>query len=103
MKKINKLLIVSLSISLILVSCRESSGKKQKKVTTIENEKKNVKIATVLNANMATKSDLIALGLSSELITKIIDIRPFESMTDFNEIIKGEDPEKLSKKNICSI
>ena len=98
MKKISKLLIVSLSISLIFVSCKESSGKKQKINANIENEKTDIKTATVLNANLAIESDLIALGLSSELIAKIIDIRPFESMTDFNEIIKEEDTEKLFKK-----
>ena len=80
------------------MSCKESSGKKQKINANIENEKTDIKTATVLNANLAIESDLIALGLSSELIAKIIDIRPFESMTDFNEIIKEEDTEKLFKK-----
>ena len=98
MKKISKLLIVSLSISLFLVSCNESSGKRQKKDMIIENEKIDVKTVAVLNANLATESDLIASGLSSELITKIISIRPFESMTDFNEVIKEEDTEELFKK-----
>lgn len=98
MKKISKLLIASLSISLIFVSCKEPSGKKQKIDTNIENEKTDIKAATVLNANLAIESDLVALGLSSELIAKIIDIRPFESMTDFNKIIKVENTEKLFKK-----
>jgi hypothetical protein len=98
MKKISKLLIVSISISLFLVSCKELSGKKQKKDANVENEKTDINKATVLNANLANESDLIALGLSSELINKIIAIRPFESMTDFNEIIKGEDTEELFKK-----
>jgi len=98
MKKISKLLIVSISISLFLVSCKELSGKKQKKDANVENEKTDINKATVLNANLANESDLIALGLSSELINKIIAIRPFESMTDFNDIIKGEDTEELFKK-----
>ena len=98
MKKISKLLIVSLSISLFLVSCKESSGKRQKKDTIIENEKIDVKTVAVLNANLATESDLIALGLSSELISNIISIRPFESMTDFNEVINEENTEELFKK-----
>ena len=98
MKKISKLLIVSISISLFLVSCKELSGKKQKKDANVENEKTDINKETVLNANLANESDLIALGLSSELINKIIAIRPFESMTDFNEIIKGEDTEELFKK-----
>jgi len=98
MKKISKILIVSISISLFLVSCKESSGKKQKKDTNIENEKTDIKTVAVLNANLATESDLIALGLSSELIAKIIAFRPYESMTDFNEIIKGNDTEELFKK-----
>jgi len=98
MKKISKILIVSISIILFLVSCKESSGKKQKKDTNIENEKTDIKTVAVLNANLATESDLIALGLSSELIAKIIAFRPYESMTDFNEIIKGNDTEELFKK-----
>ena len=98
MKKISKLLIVSLSISLFLVSCKESSGKRQKKDTIIENEKIDIKTVAVLNANLATESDLIALGLSSELISNIISIRPFESMTDFNEVINEENTEELFKK-----
>ena len=98
MKKISKLLIVSISISLFLVSCKELSGRKQKKDMNVENEKTDINTITVLNANLATESDLIALGLSSELITKIIAVRPFESMTDFNEIIKGKDTEELFKK-----
>ena len=98
MKKISKILIVSISIILFLVSCKESSGKKQKKDTNIENEKTDIKTVAVLNANLATESDLIALGLSSELIAKIIAFRPYESMTDFNEIIKGKDTEELFKK-----
>ena len=98
MKKISKLLIVSISISLFLVSCKELSGRKQKKDMNVENEKTDINTVTVLNANLAIESDLIALGLSSELITKIIAVRPFESMTDFNEIIKGEDTEELFKK-----
>tara|TARA_B110000046_G_scaffold182660_1_gene217120 strand:- start:144 stop:812 length:669 start_codon:yes stop_codon:yes gene_type:complete len=98
MKKISKLLIVPLSISLFLVSCKESSGKRQKKDTIIENEKIDIKTVAVLNANLATESDLIALGLSSELISNIISIRPFESMTDFNEVINEENTEELFKK-----
>ena len=98
MKKISKILIVSISIILFLVSCKESSGKKQKKDTNIENEKTDIKTVAVLNANLATESDLIVLGLSSELIAKIIAFRPYESMTDFNEIIKGKDTEELFKK-----
>ena len=98
MKKISKLLIVSLSISFFLLSCNESSGKKQKKDTNVENEKTGIKTVVVLNVNLATESDLIDLGLSSELIDKIIAMRPFESMNDFNEVIKGEDTEELFKK-----
>ena len=57
-----------LSISLLLVSCKESAEKKQKSDTTVENKlvEKSAPMA-VLNANLATESDLIALGLSSEL------------------------------------
>ena len=39
MKKFSKLVIVFLSISVFLVSCKESTDKKQKTNTTVENKK----------------------------------------------------------------
>jgi len=52
----------------------------------------------VLNANLATESDLIALGLSSELVTKLLAARPFLTMADFNVNVAEENTEELFKK-----
>tara|TARA_B110000008_G_scaffold109617_1_gene112603 strand:- start:32567 stop:33235 length:669 start_codon:yes stop_codon:yes gene_type:complete len=98
MKKFSKLLIVFLSVSVFLVSCKESINKKQKTNTTLENNKPEISIGSVLNANLATESDLMTLGLSSELVAKLLDSRPFLTISDFNEIMKGENIEELFKK-----
>ena len=99
MKKFSKLSVIILSISLLLVSCKESAEKKQKPDTTLENKlvEKSTPMA-VLNANLATESDLIALGLSSELVTKLLAARPFLTMADFNANVAEENTEELFKK-----
>ena len=99
MKKFSKLSIIMLSISLLLVSCKESAENKQKPDTTVENKQveKSAPMA-VLNANLATESDLIALGLSSELVTKLLAARPFLTMADFNANVAEENTEELFKK-----
>ena len=99
MKKFSKLSVIILSISLLLVSCKESAEKKQKPDTTLENKlvEKSAPMA-VLNANLATESDLIALGLSSELVTKLLAARPFLTMADFNANVAEENTEELFKK-----
>ena len=52
----------------------------------------------VLNANLATESDLVALGLSEEVVQKLLAARPFLSIADFNSIIELENTEELFKK-----
>ena len=98
MKKFSKLVIVFLSISVFLVSCKESTDKKQKTNTTVENKKPEITTVSVLNANLATESDLITLGLSSEVVAKLLEARPFVTMNDFNETMEGVNTEELFKK-----
>ena len=88
-----------LSISLLLVSCKESAENKQKPDTTVENKQaeKSAPMA-VLNANLAIESDLIAFGISPELVAKLLAVRPFLTMTDFNANVAGENTEELFKK-----
>jgi DNA uptake protein ComE-like DNA-binding protein len=43
--------------------------------------------AAMLNFNMASEQELVALGLSSEMVTSIVDQRPFLSMTDLDKMI----------------
>ncbi len=99
MKKFSTLFIITLSVSLFLVSCKQSVEKKQN--TPNNSEVKEVEKPTplvVLNANLATESDLVALGFSEEVVQQLLAARPFLSMADFNSIIESENTEELFKK-----
>jgi DNA uptake protein ComE-like DNA-binding protein len=99
MKKFSTFFIITLSVSLFLVSCKQSAEKKQNTPNNLEVkevEKPTPKL--VLNANLATESDLVALGLSEEVVQQLLAARPFLSMADFNSIIESENTEELFKK-----
>jgi DNA uptake protein ComE-like DNA-binding protein len=99
MKKFSKLLTITLALSLFLVSCKEAVEKKQNTTNTeeIKVPQKPTSVL-VLNANLATESDLVALGFSTEVVNKLLAARPFLSMSDFNAIIEGENTAALFKK-----
>ena len=99
MKKISKLFTITLALSLFLVSCKEALEKKQN-ITNTEKTKTSEKpeSVVVLNANLATESDLVALGFSTEVVNKLLAARPFLSMSDFSAIVEGENTEELFKK-----
>jgi len=99
MKKFSTLFIITLSVSLLLVSCKQTADKKQNTPNNLgvkEVEKPSPLV--VLNANLATESDLVALGLSEEVVQQLLAARPFLSMADFNSIIEQENTDKLFKK-----
>lgn len=99
MKKFSTLFIITLSVSLLLVSCKQTADKKQNSPNNLgvkEVEKPSPLV--VLNANLATESDLVALGLSEEVVQQLLAARPFLSMADFNSIIEQENTEELFKK-----
>ena len=99
MKKFSTLFIITLSVSLFLVSCKQSVEKKQNTPNNLEvKEVEKPTPTVVLNANLATESDLVALGLSEEVVQKLLAARPFLSMADFNSIIELENTEELFKK-----
>jgi len=99
MKKFSTLFIITLSVSLFLVSCKQSVEKKQNTPNNLEvKEVEKPAPLEVLNANLATKSDFVALGLSEEVVQKLLAARPFLSMVDFNSIIESENTEELFKK-----
>lgn len=99
MKKFSTLFIITLSVSLFLVSCKKSVEKKQNTPNNLEvKEVEKPAPLVVLNANLATESDLVALGLSEEVVQKLLAARPFLSMADFNSIIELENTEELFKK-----
>ena len=99
MKKFSTLVAITLTLSLFLVSCKEAVEKKQNTTNTEEiKEPKKPAPVMVLNANLATESDLVALGFSAEVVNKLLAARPFLSMPDFTAIIEGENTEELFKK-----
>ena len=99
MKKFSTLFIITLSVSLFLVSCKQSAEKKQNTPNNLEvKEVEKPAPLVVLNANLATESDLVALGLSEEVVQQLLAARPFLSMADFNSIIESENTEELFKK-----
>ena len=99
MKKFSTLFIITLSVSLFLVSCKQSVEKKQNTPNNLEvKEVEKPTPLVVLNANLATESDLVALGFSEEVVQKLLTARPFLSMADFNSIIESENTEELFKK-----
>ena len=99
MKKFSTLFIITLSVSLFLVSCKQSVEKKQNTPNNLEvKEVEKPAPLVVLNANLATESDLVALGLSEEVVQQLLAARPFLSMADFNSIIELENTEELFKK-----
>jgi DNA uptake protein ComE-like DNA-binding protein len=99
MKKFSTFFIITLSVSLFLVSCKQSAEKKQNTPNNLEvKEVEKPAPLVVLNANLATESDLVALGLSEEVVQQLLAARPFLSMADFNSIIESENTEELFKK-----
>ena len=99
MKKFSTLFIITLSVSLFLVSCKQSVEKKQNTPNNLEvKEVEKPTPLVVLNANLATESDLVALGFSEEVVQQLLAARPFLSMADFNSIIESENTEELFKK-----
>ena len=99
MKKFSTLVAITLTLSLFLVSCNKTAEQKPNTTNTeeIKVPKKPAPVA-VLNANLATESDLVALGLSADVVNKLLAARPFLSMSDFNVILEVENTEELFKK-----
>lgn len=56
-------------------------------------ETSGVESTTVLNANLASEDDLNGIGLSSTLVSQILENRPFLNMNDFNSVL-GDQTDK---------
>jgi len=87
MKKFSHVLITSLIICYSIFSCDAFSSKKSKKGSGVENEKLQIITSPVLNANLATELELINLGLKPNLVSKILNNRPFLSMIELDTLI----------------
>ena len=97
MKKLSLLLVTSIFINLSLLNCKNISSN-TKKNTNTQDEKINLENLIVLNANLATESELVKLEISPDLVSLILSNRPFLSMHDFNKVLANFDKEELFKK-----
>ena len=97
MKKLSLLLVTSIFINLSLLNCKNFSSN-DKKNTNSQDEKTNVENSIVLNANLATESELVELEISPDLVSLILNNRPFLSIHDFNKVLANYDKEELFKK-----
>lgn len=101
--KTNKFLVIVLLLATVL-SCKTNNEENPKTTETVDVETEKVtdvnesKTAVVFNANLATEEELYTLGLSREVVAKILADRPFLSMTDFDALIPAENKEELYKK-----
>lgn len=101
--KTNTILVIVLVLATVL-SCKNNNEETPKTSETVEVETEKVtdviesKTAVVFNANLATEEELSTLGLSGEVVAKILADRPFLSMTDFDALIPAENKEELYKK-----
>jgi len=104
MKNITKLVLVCVLVSVSFTSCKKSVEEKKETNTTVvkaeaeEKVKENAEVSVVLNANLATEKDLKALGLSSEIVSQILEQRPFLDMKAFDALLEVENKEALYKK-----
>ena len=97
MKKLSLLLVTSIFINLSLLNCKNFSSN-DKKNTNSQDEKTNLENSIVLNANLATESELVKLDLSPDIVSLIMSNRPFLSINDFNKVLDDYNKEELFKK-----
>ena len=97
MKKLSLLLVTSIFINLSLLNCKNFSSN-DKKNTNSQDEKTNLENSIVLNANLATESELVKLDISPDLVSLIMSNRPFLSINDFNKVLDDYNKEEFFKK-----
>ena len=104
MKNITKLVAVCVLLGMSFTSCKDSKAENEGVSTAVETEAKEVQttpeatVEVVLNANLATEADLNGLGLSAEIVSQILEQRPFLSMNDFDALLVDVNKEELYKK-----
>jgi DNA uptake protein ComE-like DNA-binding protein len=100
MKHFTKLVLVVAVFSLTLFACKNAIKEDTKTETTTEVKEKTavVEITGVLNANLATEEELSGIGLPAEIVTQIVEKRPFLDMAQFEAVLGSEGKEELYKK-----
>ncbi len=96
MKKKLYYLMCLLLVKSILISCNETSSKKNQ-INNKLDEKQN-ETELVLNVNLANESDLVSLGLSSDLVNDILANQPFLDFSNFILLLDGNKNEELFRK-----
>ncbi len=86
-------------LAIMVLACKQENKDKSTEAATAEQEASATEevqevtkseMTTVLNANLATEEDLKAIGISDEMVEKIVKSRPFLTMTDFNSLFGSE-------------
>ena len=102
MNQLIKLTLMWAVLALAITACQSPADQEQAQAQGAETETSAEQPqaeapapATVLNANLATESDLTGLGLSAELVSKIMEARPFLTMQDLDALL-GEEVDKAA-------
>ncbi len=110
MRKFTKLVLGVTLLSVAILACKDPKAKADPEAATAEPTESSAKApeteptdkmatTTVFNANLATEDDLTGLGLSTALVSQILEQRPFLSMNDFDALVGTEiDKEVLYQK-----
>lgn len=109
MKKNLERWLVAITLLGYTTACKDAKTEKSSVTPTAKAEvdssllegeiSENDKMSAILNVNLATESDLNKIGLASEVITTIIEKRPFLTMSAFDALIGSEiDKTELYKK-----
>ena len=105
MKILSPVIIGLLTFGFMLSSCQNTSENEQQaaaetnEASTLTQEEASLEVSTVLNVNIATEEELVAIELGKMLTKSILDQRPFLNMNDLDALIDAEtDKESLYKK-----
>ena len=96
MKKNISLITNLIIINITLFSCDGISSKKNKTNNNIQGQQNNVE--SVLNINLVNESDLVGIGLSSDIVNTIIANQPFLQFSDFLSIFSQFNEEMIFNK-----
>lgn len=94
MRTITKLVFSTALLSIMTLACQKTQENVNDNDTATEQTESGNEYAettTVLNANLATESDLTDIGMTSEMTTQILEQRPFLSMSEFNALFTEEE------------
>lgn len=96
MRNFTKVLFGATLLATLIIACKGANENKKSEEAAVEQEKSTPEkeeavtaseSTTVLNANLATKEDLMGIGLSTEVVDQIMAQRPFLHMTDFDKLL----------------